>query len=466
MTTTTTDLWQPIPFDRELLKKYDQRGPRYTSYPPAPLFSPDFDGKAYRRLLEKSSSSDAPLSLYVHIPFCSVRCFFCGCNVTIARDRERGTAYLELVDREMAAVAAAAGADKRKAIQIHWGGGTPTFLVAEDLKALMASIRRHFDVASDCEIGVEVDPRECTPEQLDALAESGFNRISMGVQDLSAQVQAAVNRIQPPSQTLEVLDGARQRGMESANVDLIYGLPFQTAESFAATLKQVIDWRPDRLAVFNFAYLPEAIPHQRTIDPAAIPDGETKLRILEETIETLTKAGYIFIGMDHFALPEDPLSQALRDRSLTRNFQGYSTRGEADLLAFGVSAISQVGGGYAQNTKAIPAYELALGNAQLPTVRGLELTPDDELRREVIMRLMCHFLLPKGEIEKSYGIDFDTHFADELAALEPFVADDLITVRSDALEVTPRGRLLVRNIAMVFDAYLKADLVERYSRTV
>ncbi|HKI85200.1 MAG TPA: oxygen-independent coproporphyrinogen III oxidase, partial [Thermoanaerobaculia bacterium] len=323
-----------------------------------------------------------------------------------------------------------------------------------------------FDLADDCEIGVEVDPRECTPEQLDALAASGFNRISMGVQDLSAQVQAAVNRIQPPSETLAVLEGARERGMESANVDLIYGLPFQTAESFAATLEQVIDWRPDRLAVFNFAYLPEAIPHQRTIDPKAIPDGETKLRILEETIETLTKAGYIFIGMDHFALPEDPLSQALRDRSLTRNFQGYSTRGEADLLAFGVSAISQVGGGYAQNTKAIPAYEMALGQGGLPTVRGLELTPDDELRREVIMRLMCHFLLPKSDVEKAYGIEFDAYFADELEALAPFVADDLITVGAKALEITPRGRLLVRNIAMVFDAYLKADVVERYSRTV
>jgi len=460
------DLWQPIQFDREMIRKYDRPGPRYTSYPTAPQFTADFGSAQYSDLLASSIPAHRPLSLYVHIPFCAHRCFFCGCNVTISHDRTWGKRYLPLLEKEMAMAAAQLDARNREVIQIHWGGGTPTFLPPEDLTELMAAIRRHFRVSPECEVGVEVDPRECSEEHLDALAAAGFNRLSMGLQELDPKVQHAVNRMQSAGETWAVIDGARKRGIQSLNVDLIYGLPHQTPEGFAATVREVLTMNPDRLALFNFAYLPQMFPHQQTIRPETLPDAETKLRMLEEAIAALTAAGYVFIGMDHFAKPEDPLAQALRDRTLTRNFQGYSTCAETDLVAFGVSSISEVAGGYAQNVKTLSEYRDALEGGKFPACRGLVRTTEDEMRRDVILDLMCHFRLDKPAIEARYGIDFDTVFADELERLEPMAADGLVEMGPQRIEVTPRGRLLVRNIAMTFDGYLRAGNAARYSRTV
>lgn len=464
------DLWQPIRFDREMIVKYDRPGPRYTSYPTAPQFEESFGSASYADLLSRSGErAERPLSLYVHVPFCDVRCFFCGCNVTISRDRSWGKRYLPMLAREMEMAAERLQADRREVVQVHWGGGTPTFLPAEDLRELMSLLRRNFRFAPDCETGIEIDPRECTPEQLDALADGGFNRLSMGLQDLDPQVQRAVNRVQTVEETWAVMEAARSRGMTSLNVDLIYGLPHQTPETFAATVHEVLRMAPDRLALFNFAYLPSVFAHQRTIDAAALPSPPDKLTMLEESIAALTGAGYVFIGMDHFAKPGDPLAQALRERTLNRNFQGYTTCAESDLVAFGVSSISEVAGGYAQNAKTLRDYGDALQDGRFATSRGLLLSAEDRLRHDVIMKLMCHFRLDKREIEARHGIAFDRHFAEELTSLKPMAADGLVEIGEDAVEVTSRGRLLVRNVTMAFDAYLAstaAGAPARYSRTV
>ena len=460
------DLWQPVPFDRGMIVKYDRPGPRYTSYPTAPQFQEGFGSTDYSGLLARSGVlRNRPLSLYVHIPFCDVRCFFCGCNVTISRDRTWGKRYLPMLAREMDLAVALLRADHRQVVQVHWGGGTPTFLPADDLSELMYLLHRSFRLATDCEIGVEIDPRECTPEQLDALAGGGVNRLSMGVQDLNPEVQRAVNRVQSPEETWAVIESARARGITSLNVDLIYGLPHQTPETFAATVAEVIRMSPDRLALFNFAYLPATFRHQRAIDASALPAPDAKLNMLEQSIAALTEAGYVFIGMDHFAKPSDPLAQALRDRTLNRNFQGYSTCAKSDLVAFGVSSISEVGGGYAQNTKSLRDYGEAMQAGRFATSRGLSMSPDDTLRHDVIMKLMCHFRLDKREIEAVHGINFDRHFAADLAKLAPMIDDGLVEVSPDRIEMTPLGRLLVRNVAMAFDAYLEHSTVQ-YSRTV
>ena len=460
------DLWQPPVFDRALIRKYDQPGPRYTSYPAAPFFRDDFGAAGYETLLRRSAEVGGPLSLYVHVPFCDTRCLFCGCNVVIARDRGRGRLYLRHIEAEVERVAALAGAGARRVVQVHWGGGTPTFLPPEDLAALDAMLRAHFLFDPEVEYGVEVDPRRCTPAQLDALAAAGVNRLSLGVQDVDPRVQAAVHRIQPLDKTREVVDGARRRGIGSLNVDLIYGLPHQTAESFARTVDAVLSLAPDRLAVFNFAYLPEMLAHQRALDPAAMPGPDEKLTILEGVVARLTEAGYVFVGMDHFARPSDPLAQALRDRALTRNFQGYSTHGDADLIGLGASSIGQVGGGYAQNERGTGEYQAAVAKGGLATTRGLALAADDALRRDVIVRLMCDFRLDKAEVAARHDIAFDATFAGALARLQPLADDGLVTLDDDRLEVTPLGRLLVRNVAMAFDAYLAERPAQRFSRTV
>jgi oxygen-independent coproporphyrinogen III oxidase len=460
------DLWTPIPFDPVLVQKYDRPGPRYTSYPTAPQFRDDFGSEEYAALLSKSGQGDRPLSLYVHIPFCDVRCFFCGCNVTISHDRTWGRRYLPMISREVEMAAKLLRADRREVVQVHWGGGTPTFLPPEDLTELMAILRGSFRFARDVEIGVEVDPRDCTPAHLDALAAAGVNRLSMGLQELDPKVQEAVNRVQSAAETWAILEGGRARGIESCNVDLIYGLPYQTLEGFRETVREVLRMAPDRLALFNFAYLPSMFPHQRVIDPAALPDPNAKLAMLEMATAELIAGGYIFIGMDHFARPEDPLAQALRERSLTRNFQGYSTRADSDLVAFGVSSIGAVAGGYAQNVKTVQEYGAALTDGRFPVQRGLVLTEEDLLRRDVIVRLMCHFRLDKSEVERGHGIDFDRHFAEELESLRPMAEDGLVELTAESIEVPPLGRLLVRNVAMAFDAYLAASPATRYSRTV
>jgi oxygen-independent coproporphyrinogen III oxidase len=467
----------PLPairFDRRLLRRYDRPGPRYTSYPTAPWFGAGFGPEEHAALLAASRGAPLPLSLYVHVPFCETRCFFCGCNVTVSRNRERARDYLELLAAEMALAAPLLGAGERRTIQVHWGGGTPNFLPAADLARLAAAIRRHFRLAPECEFSVEIDPRTCGPEQLDALAAAGVNRLSLGIQDFDPRVQEAVNRVQPAEVTWEVLAGARRRGIASVNVDLIYGLPYQTPESFRRTVGEVVEMAPDRVAVFNFAYLPAMFRHQRVIPAAALPDPEAKLTLLEETVARLVGEGYVFIGMDHFARPEDPLAAALADGTLSRNFQGYATGGETDLVAFGVSSISKVAGGYAQNAKEIPAYREALAAGRLATSRGILLSAEDRLRRDVIMGLMCHFRLEKAAVEAAHGIAFDRHFARELEALRPLADDGLVTLAADRIEVTPPGRLLVRNVAMAFDAYLRPAAGEgtpeapqpAYSRTV
>jgi oxygen-independent coproporphyrinogen-3 oxidase len=461
------DLWQPIRFDRDLVAKYDRPGPRYTSYPTAPHFRADFGAPEHEALLTRSAEIDRPLSLYVHIPFCTTRCLFCGCNVTIARDRTWGRRYLPLLEKEAALLAGRLGAERRRVVQVHWGGGTPTFLPPEDLTALMAILRRHFRFAEECEIGVEIDPRECSPEHLDALAASGVNRLSLGLQDFDPQVQHAVRREQSAAETWGVIDGARRRGIgDSVNVDLIYGLPHQTRESFAETVTEALRMTPDRLALFNFAYLPQMFPHQRAIDPAALPDPETKLSLLEETVAAFIAAGYVFIGMDHFAKPDDPLARALRDRTLTRNFQGYSTCDETDIVALGVSSISQVGDGYAQNAKSLEEYRRAVEGGTLATQRGLALSAEDLLRREAILGLMCHFRLDRQAFAERWNLDFDDHFAAELDRLAPLAEDGLVEIGDERIEVTATGRLMVRNVAMAFDAYLDSEPAARYSRTV
>ncbi len=457
--------WPGISVDRALIRKYDGPGPRYTSYPTAPNFR-ELCSADYEPLLESSARNGRQLSLYVHLPFCRTLCFYCGCNVTVSRSPERGQAYLELVEREIAAAASRLDTGSREVVQIHLGGGTPNFFAPQRIRGLMACFRRHFQLHADCEIGVEVDPRTMTAEHLDAFAEAGVNRLSAGVQDLDPQVQIAINRVQPAELTRQVIDGAHQRGIESINLDLIYGLPHQTLETFTHTLDEAIEMGAERFAVFNFAYLPQMLAHQRVIDPEALPSAEAKLAILEMAFDKLADAGYVMIGMDHFARPEDPLSQALLDRSLTRNFQGYSTWGETDLVAFGASGIGFLGGGYAQNLKTVGEYQEAIAAGGFAVCRGLVLTPEDELRRDVILQLMCHLHLDVGSVEERHGISFAEHFATELEALEPLADDGLVTVGPESIDVTPSGRLLVRNVAMVFDEYLSPDRETTFSRTV
>jgi len=455
-----------LEFDADLIRKYDGFGPRYTSYPTADRFHAGFGEKDYREHLaiRNASRSAQPLSLYVHLPFCNTICYYCACNKVITSNRSRAAPYVQRIEQEVARVADLIEG-VAPVVQVHWGGGTPTFLPARELGALGALLRDAFPFDPEVEFGVEVDPRRCTDEQLDALAAAGVNRLSMGVQDVDPRVQQAVHRVQPFAETRAVVEGARARGIRSLNVDLIYGLPHQTAASFARTVEAVLALRPDRFAIFNFAYLPDLLRHQRALDAGAMPSPDEKLTILEDVVTTLTGAGYVFIGMDHFARPEDPLAQELRARTLVRNFQGYSTHGEADLIGLGASSIGQLGGGYAQNERTVGGYQEMVRGDGLATRRGLLMQPDDELRREIIVRLMCHFRVEKAAIEERFAVDFDDRFAGELARLQPLAADGLVELRPDRIEVTSLGRLLVRNVAMAFDAYLQRP-GQRFSRTV
>ncbi|MDP3940202.1 MAG: oxygen-independent coproporphyrinogen III oxidase [Deltaproteobacteria bacterium] len=459
--------WEKPAFNREILRRYDRPGPRYTSYPTANLFHEGFTAGDYEAavLASDREAPDRPLSIYVHLPFCGTPCTFCACNVIWTHKRDRDAWYVDLVGREIERVSALLSRG-RKVVQLHWGGGTPTHTPAPILARLVDYLRANLDFADDIEMGIELNPREIDPDHLEVLQRCGFNRASMGVQDLDKQVQAAVHRIQTKDQTAAVLEECRERGFQSINMDLIYGLPHQTKESFARTVDEIARLGPDRIALFNFAYLPQMFRHHRAIDPATLPSPDTKLDILELAIEGFTEAGYVYIGMDHFARPDDELTVAMSERTLTRNFQGYSTRLGCDMLAFGVSAISQVGRCYAQNHKTLEGYEPRVARGEIPTERGILLTDDDVLRREVIRRLMCHFVVVKSEIEGKFGIDFDRDFADGIRALEPMAADGLVALGDDRVTVLPLGRLLVRNIAMAFDAHLKPATQAGFSRTV
>ena len=453
--------------DFGLLARHDTSGPRYTSYPTAPQFTDKFTADDLCKEIHATNASKnaPPLSLYFHLPFCESVCFFCGCNVTFTSDRKRPALYTELLIREMDQLAPMV-ATGRRVTQLHWGGGTPTFFPPEQLRILHEATRKHFRFGDDAEIGLEVDPRETTSEHLKTLQELGFNRISMGIQDFDPQVQKAVNRIQPESITRRVIEEARERNFRSISVDLIYGLPYQTEKSFATTLERIVSLSPDRIALFNFAYLPEMIRHQKVIKADTLPSAVEKLAILQRAIRAFAEAGYRYVGMDHFAKPEDELCRAQDAGTLHRNFQGYTTHGGSDLYALGVSAISQIGRAYAQNHKNIHDYETAIKTRGLATQRGIRMTDDDILRREIIMRLMCDFALDTNAIGGKFNIDFCSYFASALEALAPMETDGLIRCENGKIIVTPTGRLLVRNICMPFDIYLKTKPGVKFSRTV
>jgi oxygen-independent coproporphyrinogen-3 oxidase len=458
-------------FSPELLRRYDRPGPRYTSYPTAPQFSDDFGEFALRDAAVASNGDPIPrrLSLYVHVPFCQSPCFYCGCNRIITRDTGRVAPYLDRLKREITLAATLFDRD-REVIQVHFGGGTPNFLSPAQLGDVLDSLRRHFHFsgASERDISIELDPRFVAPDEIAALAELGFNRASFGVQDFDPAVQVAVNRIQSVAETQAVIEACRATGFRSVNVDLIYGLPFQTTEGFGRTLDTVVAMRPDRLAVYSYAHLPTLFRPQRQIDAGRLPDPEAKLGLLQLAIERLTDAGYVYIGMDHFALPDDDLARAQARGGLHRNFMGYTTHADSDLVGLGVSAISHVGDSYSQNHRNILGWEAALDAGQLPVFRGMRLSEDDQLRADLIQQLMCQGEIPVGALERRYAIEFDRYFADAIARLEPLMADGLLQRHPNRYAVTEQGRLLLRNIAMCFDAYLAAptETVQRFSRAI
>ena len=459
-----------VQFDAGLVARYDRPGPRYTSYPTAVQFSPAVGEAAYGAAVAATNAGLGPLSLYVHVPFCTNPCFYCGCTRVITRSPVAGANYLERLNAEIRL--RGAQVDRRRVVdQLHFGGGSPTFLTPAQLAATIATIGEHFQLNTGAgrEFAIEVDPRTVGPAEVHALAEMGFNRISLGVQDVDAGVQAAVNRLQPLAQVRAVIEAARQARFESVSVDLIYGLPRQSEDTFIRTLEAVAVLRPDRVAVYGYAHLPQLFKAQKQIDERQLPDGALRLRLLGLAVERLVAAGYEYLGLDHFALPGDELVRAQREGTLVRNFQGYSTHGGTDLLGLGMSAISQVGDAYVQNWKTLESYYAALETGHLPVERGVRLTRDDMIRRHVIQRLMCDAVMSFTEVEARFGLDFTDYFAGELAALEPLVQDGLVVREAHGLRITPVGRPLMRNVAMVFDAYLQAPPVEgraRHSRTV
>lgn len=451
--------------DLDLIKKYNVAGPRYTSYPPATHFSADVSAGIVREKVKEGNREPRGVSLYYHIPFCQTLCWYCGCTTVITTQQGQSATYLDYLDREMELMKPLLN-EALKAEQLHFGGGTPTFLLPDEIRRLGGMIQSHFPFSPDIEAGVEIDPRRIGRDHITALREVGFNRASLGVQDHNAEVQKAVHRIQPRAETERVVDWIREEGFRSLNIDLIYGLPLQTPSSFEKTLAEILELKPDRFAVFSYAHVPWIKPAQKIFKDNELPGAEVKLELLKLTIETLTSAGYVYIGMDHFARADDELAVAQREKTLQRNFQGYSTRGGLDIYAFGLSSISQANGAYWQNEKELPAYYKALDEQRLPFSRGYLLTDEDRIRRETIMRLMCDMGLDYGAMSNRLGIDFEEHFADALESLDDLEQDGLLERRPGHLDVTDLGRLLIRNIAMRFDAYLPAAREGRYSKTI
>lgn len=455
-------------FDPQLIRRFDINGPRYTSYPTADRFVEAFDARALTDWLGKRAVGGVsrPLSLYFHIPFCNTICYYCACNKIITKDHGRSAKYLNYLAKEIAMQAAALGGT-RQVTQLHLGGGTPTFLSHDEMHQLMESVRQHFNLVPNGEYSIEVDPRKVDFDTVEMLSDLGFNRMSVGVQDFAEDVQIATNRIQSVDETKLVIDAARATGFKSISMDLIYGLPKQNVISFNRTLEKVLELSPDRISLYSYAHLPGLFKPQRRIIQSDLPTADAKLQILQLAIRRLTEAGYVYIGMDHFAKPDDELTIAQRQGRLHRNFQGYSTQAECDLLAFGVSAIGKIGPVYAQNVKTLDEYYDALDRDELPVLRGIELTADDLLRRSVIQALMCHFELSIESIEIAHLINFREYFADELADLAEMEKAGLLKVEGDWISVMPAGRMLVRGIAMVFDRYLRADRERaRYSRVI
>ncbi|HTJ97381.1 MAG TPA: oxygen-independent coproporphyrinogen III oxidase [Rhodocyclaceae bacterium] len=458
-------------FDPALIRQFDVSGPRYTSYPTADRFVEACNSEAslawlHRRSIGGTGGISKPLSLYVHIPFCNTICYYCACNKIITKDHSRSARYITYLEKEMAMQAAALDGT-HDVVQLHLGGGTPTFLSNDELRQLMASIRRHFNLLPQGEYSIEVDPRKVDEATVALLAELGFNRMSVGIQDFDVDVQEAVNRLQSFDETFNVIQAARHHGFQSISVDLIYGLPKQNIFSFKETLHKVLELDPDRISLYNYAHLPALAKPQRRINEADLPDADAKLQLLQMAIRFLRDAGYVYVGMDHFAKPEDELAVAQRQGWLHRNFQGYSIHADADLISFGVSAISNVGASYMQNYKTLDDYYDALDRNVLPVMRGIEMSADDLLRRSIIQALMCHFELSIESIEIAYMIDFQKYFATELENLREMESAGLLKVSPQYISIEPRGRLLVRAIAMVFDRYLRKDQErKRYSRVI
>jgi len=461
---------QQVRFNTDLIKRYDVAGPRYTSYPTAVQFTEGFDADTYRRFTHASNSEliPKPLSLYVHLPFCHSLCYYCGCTKKVTRHQHQATRYLELLNREIEMQGKLFDHD-RKVVQLHFGGGTPTYHDDEQLNVLVNQLGKHFSLShkNSREFSIEVDPRTVGHDRLEKLAEMGFNRISLGVQDIDPKVQEAVNRIQDSEATMNMVEESRKLGFNSVSIDLIYGLPLQSVDSFSRTIDTVVAAKPNRLAVYNYAHMPHIFRAQRMIDADDIPSPQVKLELMELTIRKLTEAGYVYIGMDHFALPDDELTLSQQEGHLQRNFQGYSTRRECDLVGLGVSAIGKVGDCYAQNLKDIHSYEAAVAEGQLPIWRGISLKNEDRLRRGIIESIMCHGVVDFREFESRFAIDFNEHFALELSNLEQMERDGLLVMSEDDIHVTPEGRLLLRNIAMTFDEYMQpTQTTPRFSRVI
>jgi oxygen-independent coproporphyrinogen-3 oxidase len=452
----------------DLVRKYDKPGPRYTSYPTAPQFHEKFTADNYLNEIIRTNNLENPadLSLYFHIPFCDTLCYFCGCNMIVSRNRDRIKEYVNALKNEIDLLRTYLKPE-RKVAQIHWGGGTPTHLMPGEIKDLISFINQSFNFIDSPENGCEIDPRELTYEHLVALREGGFNRISMGVQDFNDKVQKAVNRIQPEDLTRNVVDWVRKLKFDSINLDLIYGLPFQTVEDFEKSVDAMIDISPDRIALFNYAHVPWMKKHMALIKEEDLPTPEVKLEILKMSVEKLTSAGYEFIGMDHFSKPNDDLSKAFHEKKLYRNFQGYSTNAGTDLYAMGITSISQFGNVYAQNYKTEKEYYAALDNGIIPVMKGYEMTQDDIIRKEVIMKIMCDFELDFSTIEKKFNINFEEYFSNGLNDFDELISDGLVEIKERKIKVAEMGRLLIRNIAMKFDGFLeRKEDSGKYSRTV
>ncbi|MCN4145188.1 MAG: oxygen-independent coproporphyrinogen III oxidase [Thiohalomonas sp.] len=457
-----------VEFDPQLIKRYDKAGPRYTSYPTAVQFGDEYTADTYKKFAEKSNQSGQALSLYFHIPFCDTVCFYCACNKVVTKDRSKAAPYLQRVYKEIE-MQAKLFDPSRKVDQLHWGGGTPTFISHDEMRELMAVTRKHFNLHDDDtgEYSIEIDPREVSRESIKLLRELGFNRMSLGVQDFNPAVQKAVNRIQSREETLAALTAAREENFKSISVDLIYGLPLQTVESFDHTLDELIEISPDRVSVFNYAHLPERFKPQRRINKADLPEASVKLEIFKHCMEKLTNAGYVYIAMDHFAKPDDELSIAQKNGKLYRNFQGYATHADCDLVGIGITSIGSIANSFAQNVRTMDEYYEKIDKGELPVFRGIEIDNDDLIRREAIMQLICHFKLNFNDVEKHFNINFNDYFSAELEHYKTMVDDGLITMDEHSIEVTSRGRLLIRNICMLFDRYIKPDeKTQRFSKLI
>jgi oxygen-independent coproporphyrinogen III oxidase len=450
-----------------ILEKYNRPGPRYTSYPTAPVWKDDFGPDDLEKYYIRADAAAAPVSLYMHLPFCENLCLFCACNVSIQKDKSVTIPYLHALKKEIDHVSSRVSRE-RPVAQFHWGGGTPTYLTPAQMEDLFGHARERFTFAADAEIGIEIDPRVTNRAHLVSLRRLGFNRLSMGIQDFQPKVQETIHRVQHYEMTRDLILAARELGFESLNVDLIYGLPHQTADSFRSTIDKTLTLSPDRVAMFSYAHVPWLKKQQGSFQ-MYLPEGMEKFRIFRAGLEEFLGAGYVYIGMDHFAIPGDELAVAQKNRTLHRNFQGYTTKAGADLYGMGVSAISSVAGAYAQNLKEVAAYQNTIATRGIATARGYQLSPDDILRRAVISRLLCHTIIPKQEVEKEFSISFDEYFAPELENLKESADEGLVILAPDQIRVTALGRIFIRNVAMAFDRYLREQQMDQrplFSKTL